>query len=221
MWLNSHFCQRRRRTCFNGFTFNCLCLRSNVFLIRCVHVWLPNNYNSLKLETSRFFVLLKQRLFPRETKLDFQVELISLFTNYSHVIVLFCCFVLLVSSSANQMFLYFEIVRIHDSVFQQRWGFVLETRRPTVWLYYSSALPANHLLSFCSISDSLWAQEFLLLFFFYSLSPPIVTVRCPLWNHRSTWGSPVSSATWRESEHSGLSVRAEEGRSGERKRNEW
>lgn len=83
-----------------------------------VHVWLLNNCISLKWESSQFLILLKQtNMFkPQQsdsykTRLDFKLELISLFTNYSRVIA--CCFVLLISSSSNQFFSYFELVHIH------------------------------------------------------------------------------------------------------------
>ncbi len=150
MWLNLHFCQWNM---FNRLTFNCFYLRSNVFLMGCcvyAHVWLLNNHSSSKLESSQFLILSEQmntfklqQLYPCKTKLDFKLELISLFTNYSRVIA--CCFVLLVSLSANQIFLILSLYTFIDLFFNssgvscskhkgQLCDFISSLRRPITYI---------------------------------------------------------------------------------------
>lgn len=157
---------------FSRLTFNCFYLRSNVFLMGfCadVHVWLLNNeFLILSKQTNKYKL---QQLYPCRTKLDFKLELISLFTNYSRVIV--CCFVLLVSQSN---FSFLSLYTCIDSFFQQQQGAMLKTQRPTVWLY-EFALEANHLLlrfhqtarSQIALSIGVCSFSFIPFFLFLSL----------------------------------------------------
>lgn len=167
------------------------------------------------------------QLNPCRTKLVFKLELISLFTNYSRVIA--CCFVLLVSLSANQFFSYFELVHIYWFVLSTAAGCHVQKANCVTLLVRSGGQSLTSLRVYLTARSQIAlsagvCSSFSAIRFFFShpyiwrtvFFSPIVTARCPLWNHRSMQGltpdgSPVSSATWRVvREHRTLSIRARE-----------